>query len=151
MKYKKSLVISSIILIGVIVVFSYCCSNLFVSQSVIGRNVSSADDFSHDMDDLADKKALSTKVKITNYSIATLSYPCMSLDKGSGIEYEIFSNTFENCIEIKPFQTVEKDVVFFVDKSLSDDELYSAVDNGCISLSYYVSGITKKEFYSYGK
>lgn len=148
MKYKKQFIFSSISIIIAITVLSYCCSNLFVSQSVVGRNVSSADEFSNGIDDLADKKALSAKVRITNYSIAALSHPSISLNESSGIEYEISSNTFEDCMEIKPFQTVEKDVMFFVDESLCNDELYSAVDNGCISFSYYVSGITYKEFYS---
>lgn len=142
------------IMIGSVTFFLYHYNNLFVRGTVIYNNISSTNEviesytIKNDIIDnnLVDKKILTVRVRINNNSIATMNKLYITLDEPGNIEYEISAtNIIDESVRIGPFQTFEKDVVYYVDETINDEKLYSAIENG-ISLEYDVCGINYKNF-----
>lgn len=142
------------VIIGSVTIFLYHYNNLFVSGTIIYSDISSTNDVveSYIIDNdiiennLVDKKILTVRVRINNNSIATMNKLYITLDEPRNIEYEISAtNIIDESVRIEPFQTFEKDVVYYVDETIDDEKLYSVIENG-MSLEYDVYDINYKNF-----
>lgn len=139
----------AMVIIGSVTIFLYHYNNLFVSGTIIYSDISSTNDVveSYIIDNnLVDKKILTVRVRINNNSIATMNKLYITLDESRNIEYEISAtNIIDESVRLGPFQTFEKDVVYYVDETIDDEKLYSVIENG-MSLEYDVYDINYKNF-----